>query len=200
MKKYILSFQDWVCDLEEEFQWAKVTDMLYMHWKMNPLSMEKLLHAGTELWYALLECNYYKSAPKAPENFEFIDRDLTMNRLIEITKFGELHFGDNPIFNAYFGVMIDVQPFFFFTSEDNCEEWFEKGEKMIEYAYTQDSESLFVQGLYCQLTHSKGKEPFEEVCKKIWSVVTPKQWGESGVNRYFFYYLSGELFYPNEYQ
>lgn len=149
MNKYILTFNMEIYDLEKQFKWTECIELLYEQWKQDPANMNHLLLAGTELWYILLEYNYYEDALWDTSYGDGFDKELAISSPIEITNYGERKFMNNPVFNIYFGIMINVYPYFF-MSKDDYKEWFDKGKEMIKRAFAQDSKSLFVQGLYYQ--------------------------------------------------
>ena len=128
-----------------------------------------------------------------------MDKELVMKRLIEITRYGEEKFANEAIFNSYFGFMINVYPYFF-VIENSYEEWLKKGHAMIDYSYKLEPDNLFVKAIYCEQTDSENETTLFEVCKEMWSVTTPEQWGNSGVKQYFFYRLLGDYFYPDAYE
>ena len=199
MGKYNLVFDNFVVELEEEYRWLEVTEWVYQQWKKNSEDLNCLLCAGTELWYILLEANYYENNPKISSYIEILDKELVMKRLIEITRYGEEKFANEAIFNSYFGFMINVYPYFF-VIENSYEEWLKKGHAMIDYSYKLEPDNLFVKAIYCEQTDSENETTLFEGCKEMWSVTTPEQWGNSGVKQYFFYRLLGDYFYPDAYE
>ena len=69
---------------------------------------------------------------------------------------------------------------------------------MMESAYRLAPQDLLAKAMYCEAMEDDAE--YRNVCKQIWSVLTPVEWGSSLVQQYFFRILNGDQFYPGAYE
>ena len=113
MEQFQLRFDKRVPKLEKESKWETAANIVLEEWKNDPNDLNALLCAGTQLWYTLLMMDYIRNDPSSPIDIEIVP-DLQLQKdLMDVTRYGFAHFAHNPIFNAYFGYMISVMPYFF---------------------------------------------------------------------------------------
>lgn len=199
MELFQLIFGDEIPKLEKENRWKSVVDIVFQQWKSTPNDLNSLLCAGTQLWYTLLVMDYIKNDPFPPDNVEFVSNVQLQNNLMNVTRYGFEFFSDNSIFNAYFGYMISVMPYYFLDYNEDYLGWKSKGIEMMRRSYNLDPSSPFTKAMYYE-PEGPGKDtPFYDACKEIWSIITPEQWGDSEVQQYFFRILHGDSFYIDAY-
>ena len=199
MELFQLDFNNIVPTLEKENRWKTVVDIVLQQWKASPNDLNYLLCAGTQLWYTLLVMDCIRNDPFAPDDVEIVPDEQLQIDLMNVTRYGFKHFADNPIFNAYFGYMISVMPYFFLDYNGDYLGWRAKGIEMMHRSYNLDPNSPFTKAM-CYKSDGYGKDtPYYNACKEIWSEITPTQWGNSEVQQYFFRILHGDSFYNDAY-
>ena len=199
MEPFQIFFDSRIPQLEKDNQWKQAVDLVLMQWADCPDDLNRLLCAGTQLWYSLLIMDDVQSNPSPPSRFEFISVIQLQKDLMRITRYGFNHFADNPIFNAYFGYMISVMPHYFDDYNGDYVHWKAKGISMMRYSYELDPNSPFTKAMYYEPVGFGKGTLFYDSCKEIWLRVTPEQWGNSEVSQYFFRILHGDSFYKNAY-
>lgn len=193
----ILKFNANVLALEKEGRWKTAAELAYKQWVSEPNNINHLCCAGTEIWCALLEMEYYKFAPIDTTGMEFDDSGEMQVLLWKVASYGEKHFAENAIFNAYFGHMHVVMPFFFYGYNGDYTGWKEQGLRMMCKAKELDPDNLFA----VAMAYSNGEpRDFANACRDFWLQITPAQWGTGEVAQYFFYILNGPVFYPHAYK
>lgn len=193
MELFQLSFDRRISVLEKENRWKTAVDIVFENWKDSPNDLNSLICAGTQLWYTLLVMDYIKNAPFPPaDDFEIVTDEQLQINLMDVTRHGFKFFSDNSIFNAYFGYMISVMPYFFLDYKGDYLGWKKKGIEMICRAYSLDPENLFTKAMYYRLVDSGNNMLFVSTCNELWTRITPVQWGDSEVQQYFFRILHGE--------
>lgn len=199
MEQFRIEFDRNVLKLEKENRWKTISDAIFKQWQDHPDDLNCLLCAGTQLWYTLLEMDYIKNSPVLHENTEFDSEQQLQNNLMEVTRYGFTNYGDNAIFNAYFGYMISVMPYYFIDYNGDYAGWKAKGIGMMRRSYKLSPNNPFTRAMFYE-SDCYGKDtPFYNACKEIWSEITPEQWGTSAVQQYFFHILQGNSFYPGAY-
>lgn len=199
MKQYNLIFNPYVLELEQKQQWETVTEYVYLQWKENPMDLNGLLCVGTESWYALLISDYYRHHPSPPEHIQLASEEKLQNYLMEATRWGRTHFSDQSMFNAYFGYMMKVMPYFFQDYHGDYIGYQEKGITMMRRAYELDPKNPLAKAMFYEPDFFGKDTPYFNACREIWENNTPEQWGNSKVQQYFFRILYGDFFYPNAY-
>lgn len=205
MKQGFIVFDDCVFDFEKKQRWNTVINYLFDKWKNDPYCLNNLLCIGTELWYVILEMDYWNNSPTTlPKNIELVSDKYLQNKLMEVTRWGFDNFADSPLFNAVFGYLIKVMPYLFIDYNGDYVGWREKGINMIKRSYEIDNSCLVIRALYCELTvqpeEQSVNDKFMDSCKALWETITPEDWGKTAVQRYFFYILNGDVFYTNAYE
>lgn len=195
MEQFQLMFDHIIPKLENENQWKSVADIVFQQWQDCPDDLNRLLCAGTQLWYTLLMMDYIKNDPFPPGNVELVSNTQLQNNLATVTRYGFKHFANSSIFNAYFGYMISVMPYFFLDYNGDYAHWKSKGIEMMRYSYSLDPNSPFTKAMYYEPEGFGKDTPFYNACKEIWSIITPEQWGDSEVQQYFFRILHGNSFH-----
>ena len=193
METFQLEFDTKILEYEKQNRWGSAADYAFQLWLDNPKNLNRLLCAGTQLWYTLLVLDDIKKDSLSLEESELISETYLKKRLMKVTWFGFDHFPDDTVFNAYFGYMISLMPHFFCDYSGDYLGWQEKGNKMIRLSYIKNSDNLFAEALCFELDDYVIGSPFYNTCKKIWTQITPEQWGCSEVQRYFFHILYGNL-------
>lgn len=199
MEQFQLDFEKQISKLEKENRWKTVVDIVLQQWTARPNNLGRLLCAGTQLWYTLLVMDNIRNDPFPPDTVELIPDVQLQNSLMNVTRYGFKYFDDNPIFNAYFGYMISVMPYFFLDYNGDYCEWQAKGIEMIRRSYRLDPDNPFTKAMYHELDGYGKDTPYYDACKEIWSKITPTQWGDSEVQQYFFHILHGDSFYTDAY-
>ena len=151
------------------------------------------------MWYTLLVMDYIRNDPSPPTAVEFVPDIQLQKHLMNVTRYGFKHFANNPIFNAYYGYMICLMPYFFLDYNGDYSGWQSKGHEMMRRSYNLDTNSPFTKAMYYESEGSGKDTPFYDACKEIWSIMTPEQWGDSEVQQYFFRILHGDSFYIDAY-
>ena len=195
MEEFRLLFDKRIADLEKNNRWKTAADIVLEQWETNPNDLNCVLCAGTQLWYTILVMDYIRDDPSPPTAIEFIPDIQLKKHLMNVTRYGFKHFANNPIFNAYYGYMICLMPYFFLDYNGDYLGWQEKGHKMMRRSYNLDPNSPFTKAMYYELEGYGKGTLFYDACKEIWSITTPEQWGNSEVQQYFFRILHGDSFY-----
>ena len=199
MEQFLVKFDNTLLKLEKESCWETASDVIFQQWKDTPADLNYLLCAGMQLWYTLLEMDYIRNAPMLADNIEWVSEQQLQNNLMEVTRYGFKYFGDNAIFNAYFGYMISVMPYFFIDYKGDYDGWKAKGIEMMRRSHSLSPNNPFTRAMLFESDGCGKDTPFYHACKEIWQEITPEQWGNSAVQQYFFHILKGDLFYPDAY-
>lgn len=199
MEEFRLLFDKRIAILEKENRWKTAVDIVLQQWEANPNDLNCLLCVGTQLWYTLLVMDYIRNDPSPPTAVEFVPDIQLQKHLMNVTRYGFKHFANNPIFNAYYGYMICLMPYFFLDYNGDYSGWQSKGHEMMRRSYNLDTNSPFTKAMYYESEGSGKDTPFYDACKEIWSIMTPEQWGDSQVQQYFFRILHGDSFYIDAY-
>lgn len=186
MRKYILNFAPCIAEWEKQDGWQDCVDYLLNQLKLHPNNVNHLICAGTEIWYTILIMEEAIFDRDTPDDFVHIPIEQLREYLIAITDWGMLHFCDDAAFNAYFGYMIKVMPYFF----RDYGNWDEAGIAMMKKSYALDPISPFTRAMYYE--QEENWEKFSQTCAEIWQAITPQEWGKSLVQQYFFRILDGE--------
>lgn len=194
-----LHFDKRIAELEKGNRWKTVIDIVWQQWTDHPNDINYLLCAGTQLWYTLLVMDYLRNDPSPPDFIETVPDTQLQNCLMNVTRYGFIYFSNNPIFNAYFGYMICVMPYYFSDYNGDYSGWQSKGREMMRLSYRLDPHSPFTRAMYYEQDAYGEDTMFHKACKEIWSQITPKQWGDSEVQQYFFRILQGDMFYADAY-
>ena len=197
MKTYILNFDEEILSLEQKNKWGPAAVLAYQQWWNNPDSINCLLCAGTELWYAQLMNLYCEFEPIQPEGLDLGNKEELQKMLWEVTSYGEERFMENPDFNAYFGYMYRTKPYYFDGFNGDYDAWVERGDDLVRAAVMKDRENAFA----VALSHISDNDSsaFRCACERLWAEITPAQWGSSEVQKYFFRILNGPMYYPGAY-
>ena len=199
MEQFRIEFDRTLLKLEKEKCWKTASDIVFQQWKDDPADLNCLLRAGTQLWYTLLEMDYIRNSPMLVEDIELASDQQLQNNLMDVTRYGFKYFADNAIFNAYFGYMISVMPYYFIDYEGDYDGWKAKGIEMMRRSHRLSPNNPFTRAMFYEPDGYGKDTPFYNACKEIWSEMTPAQWGNSAVQQYFFRILQGDLFYPDAY-
>lgn len=199
MEEFRLLFDKRIASLEKDNRWKTAADIVFEQWETNPNDLNCVLCAGTQLWYTLLVMEYIRNDPSPTTAVEFVPDMQLQKHLMNVTRYGFEHFANNPVFNAYYGYMICLMPYFFLDYNGDYLGWQEKGHEMMRRSYNLDSNSPFTKAMYYE-SEGYGKDTlFYDACQEIWSIITPEQWGNSEVQQYFFRILHGDSFYATAY-
>lgn len=193
MTEYRLFFDDNIIKLEQERNWKEAVEILYTQWKINLHNINSLLCLGTELWYMLLVEEYQRFNPNKNETYIFLDKNLSYERLMEVTRFAINNFSENPVVNSYFGYMIKVMPYFFTDYNGDYDYWHYKGCHMIKYAYNLEPNNPFVRAMYYELD-SENEDLYRQSCSEFWDCISLDDWGNSAVQKYFSGILLVDIF------
>ena len=117
---------------------------------------------------------------------------------MEVTQYGLDHFSACACFNAFFGYMIKVMPYFFINYHGDYNGWYDKGIEMMKSAYQLAPQDLLAKAMYYEAMEDDTE--YQNVCGQIWRALTPEDWGNSLVQQYFFRILNGDQFYPDAYE
>lgn len=199
MQQFQLTFDKRIPKLEKKNCWKTAVDIVMQQWLANPHDLNCLLCAGTQLWYTLLVMDHIRNDPSPPTAVEFIPDIQLQKHLMNVTRYGFKHFANNPIFNAYYGYMIYLMPYFFLDYNGDYLGWQAKGIEMMCLSYRLDPDNPFTKAMYYEQDGYGKDTPFYDACKEIWSKITPVQWGDSEVQQYFFRILHGDSFYKDAY-
>ena len=199
MQQFQLTFDKRIPKLEKKNCWKTAVDIVMQQWLANPHDLNCLLCAGTQLWYTLLVMDYIRNDPSPPTAVEFVPDIQLQKHLMNVTRYGFKHFANNPIFNAYYGYMICLMPYFFLDYNGDYLGWQTKGIEMMRLSYRLDPDNPFTRAMYYEQDGYGKDTPFYDACKEIWSKITPTQWGDSEVQQYFFRILHGDSFYKDAY-
>lgn len=199
MEEFRLLFDKRIATLEKDNRWKTVVDIVLQQWEASPNDLNCLLCVGTQLWYTLLVMDYIRNDPFPPTAVEFVPDIQLQKHLMNVTRYGFKHFANNPIFNAYYGYMICLMPYFFPDYNGDYLGWQAKGSEMLRRSYKLDPNSPFTRAMYFEKDGYEKDTPFFDACKEIWSKMTPAQWGDSEVQQYFFRILHGDSFYIDAY-
>lgn len=189
-----LFFDNIVIESEKKHNWKQAIEFLYKQWKSKPFELNNLICVGTEIWISLLLEEYNELNPFPLKNEEFLSKDISYAWLIEVSNFGFDNFFDNALFNSFFGYMIKVTPYFF----GDYVEWRKKGIGMISHAYDISPDDLVVKAIFFETFSDESPEKYNEICQKLWEEMSPQLWGESAVQKHFFYVLQGDVFAKKE--
>lgn len=195
MHNSVLNIDPEIVLFEKNNMWNSAVKFAYQKWENEPENINLLCCAGAEIWYALLEMDYWQFAPNKTQNMESVDIDELQDLLWQVTSYGEKRFAENVMFNAYFGYMYTITPYRFHGYNGDYTGWQSKGEEMIRNALEKEPGNLFVRALTSIMNNST----FADACCELWANVTPEQWGTGAVQEYFFYILNGQRFYPSAY-
>ena len=200
MEQYILKYSAEIYELEQAGKWKTVADLVFHQWRTGPMNFNQLLCAGVELWYALLVYDYCRNSPPPIDDIELPENDFQLQcNLMEVTRWGFQHFSYNAAFNAYFGYMMKVMPYYFIDYNGDYDGWQQKGISMMRYSYSLDPVSPFTKAMFYEPDYYNRDTPFYDACKELWSTITPEEWGKCEAQQYFFRILFGDSFYPNAY-
>lgn len=199
MEQFQLKFDKRISSLEKENRWETAVNIVWEQWKSQPNDLNSLLCAGTQLWYSILIMDELKYGPILVHDTEIISDSRLQRDLIEITRYGFEYFVNEPIFNAYFGYMISTMPYFFLDYGGDYDGWRNKGIKMMRRSYVLAPDNPFCEAMHYEKDYDDVELRYFEACKKIWSKITPMQWGDSEVQQYFFRILKGDLFFEDAY-
>lgn len=195
MTPYNLVFDSQIKKLEELHQWDVAAKLIYQQWKKDPINLNALLCTGAQAWYGLLEIDYDCMESSSKYDRDLFDIDSLHEILIEVTHWGLIHFSENAVFNAYFGYMADIKPYWFWDeSEDN---WLKKGTEMIRHSNELEPENPITKAFYPNYDGNNATS--YDAYMEIWKSFTPEQWGDCSVQKYFFYILDGDRYYPDAY-
>lgn len=196
MRDSVLNFAPEIVFFEKGNMWNSAVKCAYQKWEIQSENENLLCCAGAEIWYALLEMDYWRFAPNKIQDMEFVDIDEVHELLWKVASYGEKNFAENVMFNAYFGYMYTVTPYRFNGYNGDYIGWQKKGERMIRKAFEKEPGNLLVRALA-----SIGNDSaFSDACCELWANVTPEQWGTGAVQEYFFFILGGQKFYPSAYE
>lgn len=152
--KLIIEFDKKVKILESQNKWNDVIELIESQWKKDKLDLNKCLCVGTEIWFVLV---FYERL-----EIDDIDEKSLMEKLMYITNFGFEHFIDEASFNAIFGYMIYLMPYYFNDYGGDYEGWKNKGRDMMKKAYMEEKSNPVYAALY---SRSQGEdEKNKEAC------------------------------------
>lgn len=180
MTPFCLKFETEIIEKENKDQWVGAAMCAYQKWNEDRSDLNALLCAGLQAWLGILE----NEKQWLFEGLNKEDADerkcMLMEILIETTEWGCKYQSDNAVFNAYFGYMMDVMPYFFgeITMEPE-----KMAEEMIQKAFMLESENPLTKVVYFRMSNKKDEA--SKACAEIWEIYTPEQWGNSAVQNYF---------------
>lgn len=195
MEEFRLKFDERIATLEKDNRWKTAADIVLEQWESTPSDLNYLLCVGTQMWYTILVMDYIRNDPSPPTAVEFVPEMYLQEKLMNATRYGFEHFANNPIFNAYYGYMIYLMPYFFLDYNGDYLGWQAKGYEMMRRSYNLDINNPFTKAMYYGSEGCGKDTPFYDACKEIWSLITPEQWGDSEVQQYFFRILNGDMFH-----
>ena len=204
MRQYIIKFPSEIIEYERQGRWDMAVEFAYEYWQAAPMELERLLYAGIELWYSILEEDYYCSAPRQSEVRKTLAKFLPVleleNKLAEVTRWGIEHFEDSPAFNLYFGYMMQVMPYFFLDYGGDYHGWREKGLAMQRRAYEMDPTNSLAKAMFYESYNCEKDALYREACTELWKEITPEEWGDSEFQAYLFYILKGHFTHGDPYE
>ena len=192
MFEYILNFDRNVIEYERKGDWKRAAEHSYHQWRISPEDLNKLLCAGTELWYSRLKQDHYEHSPIKEYEMIFCNADQVETMLWDVTMYGERCFSQNASFNAYFGYMYQAMPYYFLGCGENINDWRQYGQDMMRRSQVLDPSNMFATAMAYEMDSLSIL--YHEACGRLWEQITPEQWGVSAVQKYFFRILHGESF------
>lgn len=192
MAEYILDFDSRILALERMNKWKSLSYLVYQDWKEQPYRLDRVLCAGTELWYILLITEYLEDLPVHQCEIELANRQEVEELLMNVTRFGLEHFRDNSTFNAYFGYMFKVMPCFFKDYNGDYLGWQKKGIEMMRSSFLLDPQNLFAKAMYYE-TDCDNEPAYLQACRELWQKNDPAEWRQSEVQLYFYGILNGTI-------
>lgn len=185
-----------IAEFESKGEWNAAAQYVYHKWMQNPASLCNLVASGTQIWYTLLLIEEIRSNPfSKSSSIELPHPDEMMVYLMEITRYGFEYFSAYAAFNAFFGYMIKVMPYFFQDYHGDYDGWYDRGVEMMKKSYQLAPRDEIAKAMYYEaIGDDMG---YRTVCKQIWTNHTPEEWGSSMVQQYFFRVLNGDSYYPN---
>lgn len=196
MRNYCIWYSQDIINLQKKGNLYEAAQALYLRWKECPMDLNALLSAGMELWYALLM--YYRDGD-VPWESTYIWPQGENNLHIyldEVYCWGEKYFSEDAMFNAYFGYMLRVMPYFFRSYKGDYDGWQRKGEDMMHHSFELEPENPLTKALHYE---SGADAEYVHACSELWKRITPIQWGCSAMQQYLFHILHGDMFYNNAY-
>ncbi len=190
MADYVLSFDSYILELEKMNKWKSLAYVVYQNWKDEPYRLEHVLCAGTELWYIRLIIDYFEDWSPHPYGIELANREEIEDMLMDVTRCGLKHFHNNSTFNAYFGYMFKVMPYFFKDYNGDYVGWQQKGISMMRYSYMLDSLNPLAKAMYYEID-CDNESDYIQACQELWKQIDPIEWGQSEVQMYFYSVLNG---------
>lgn len=193
MTQYRLEFPPWLNVMETHGAWQEAIDLLYENWKKAPNNLNNTICLGGEIWYVLYLHSISKSDPA--KSFPAINEDLLLARLVEVTRFGIAYFSNNAVFCSYFGYMIKVIPYFFYTDTEpyiltkDCFARQEAAINLMREAYAIEPGNPFAKVMYYETDNSA---EYYLACDELWKQTPVAQWGDSEVSQYFMRIMNGD--------
>lgn len=197
MTQYNLIFEPETKVFESQHQWISAAAVQYHLWKKDPINLNSLICAGTQAWYGILAIDNDKLNPNSSVKHVDGEDEILYSMLTEITRCGEQYFLHNAVFNAYFGYMMKVMPYFFLDYAGDYDGWQAKGIGMMQHAYSLEPENPLAKAMYYESQDIARTTQYNDACKELWSTMTLEQWGDGEVQQYFFRILQGEIFCNN---
>lgn len=179
----ILKFNNKIKELEEQNKWNEIVELLTNEWEKDKTDLNNYLCLGTEIWFLIV---FYDRL-----RIKSIDRNSLILKLNEIKNYGFDNFKNQVYFNAIFGYMIYLMPYYFFDGDGTAaayDEWQTRGKNMMQKAYLKDKYNPVFAALYY---NSHGKEEKFKKSSMLFSQDKHKYFSESEeVGSYFIRILS----------
>lgn len=136
----IINFDKKVKSLERQNKWNEVIELLESQWKKDQSDLNKCLCIGTELWFLLV---FYERL-----DIKDVNTNHLADKLMDITNYGFEHFMNENSFNAIFGYMIYLMPYYFKDFDGDYYGWVNKGRNMMKKAYIAEKSNPVYSALY----------------------------------------------------
>ena len=134
--------------------------------------------------------HYFEDWSPHPYGIELANREEIEDMLMDVTRCGLKHFHNNSTFNAYFGYMFKVMPYFFKDYNGDYVGWQQKGISMMRYSYMLDSLNPLAKAMYYEID-CDNESDYIQACQELWKQIDPIEWGQSEVQMYFYSVLNG---------
>lgn len=196
--QYILAFDAIIPTLEERHEWYLAAQYLFNSWKQNPNNLNNFLCAGTQAWYGILSIDYDRMDPNIVVDTKKLEdeEDRLYIMLTELTRWGFLHFAQNAVFNAYFGYMMKVMPYYFLDFNGDYDGWKKKGIAMMRQSFLLEPANPLARVMYYEADAYTADTAYLDACRDFWNCTDPADWGRTAVSSYFYNIFYGNVFLP----
>ena len=145
----ILKYSKEVLELVHQKKWVDAAYRLMWEWHANRNDLDAILRYGCALWWLLTYDYTYVELSKDRAIDQFIRLGFE-GHLSTVAELGFLNHKEDPRFQAIFGWLISIHPFYFFSIGigDTCDEVESVGMQMIKSAYEANPNDPFYKSMY----------------------------------------------------